>query len=160
MKEVICKTKKGGEIKVNSEELSFRPSVYGVIIKNMRVLLIKYKDGVYDIPGGGINKGETIKNALKREIFEESGLKFKGKKIIECSENFFETVTHGYTHSIRIYYLLNGIIGEPNLDNLDECEKEFIASIEWIDMDKIDSLSFHKGSKKAEIIKMANSLLC
>ena len=155
MTKMICKGSGGMEVEIDSEELSFRPSVYGVIIENAKVLLIKYKDGIYDIPGGGIDKGEKIKGALKREIFEEVGLKFNGEKIIECTENFFKTRTHGYTHSVRIHYLLSGITGVPNLDNLDEYEKEYVTSVEWIDVNKLDSLSFHKGANKVEIIKMA-----
>ncbi len=159
MNKIICICKKGTNVELNPQDLNFRPSVYGVIIKNKKVLLIKYKDGKYVIPGGGINKKEKIKNALKREIFEETGLKFKGEKIIECTENFFETKTHGYTHSLRIYYLLGNVSGVPNLNNLDDHEKDYIDNFEWVDIYKIDKIKFHRNSKKSEIIKKAYNLL-
>lgn len=49
--------------------------VYGICIKNNAVLLIKksrgpYK-GMYDLPGGRMESGETIEEGLKREFMEE-----------------------------------------------------------------------------------------
>ncbi len=158
MTHVIYDNKKGKKIRVNKDVLSFRPSVYGVILKENKVLLIKYTDGIYDIPGGGIEKGETMDIALKREIFEEVGLEFESKKIIDCRENFFRTRSHGFTHSIRIYYLLSGITGTPNLSNLDKYEQKYVESVEWISLDKLNNSFFHENSKKLEIIKLASEM--
>jgi 8-oxo-dGTP pyrophosphatase MutT (NUDIX family) len=52
---------------VDEEDLSFRPSVYGVVIKNEKVLLVPQFDG-YDFPGGGMDIGETIEECLLREV--------------------------------------------------------------------------------------------
>ena len=54
--------------------------VRSVIIKDNKVLLIKRtkKDSVYwVIPGGGVEKNETNKEALMRECREELGVKIK-----------------------------------------------------------------------------------
>ena len=52
--------------------------VYGLIIKDNKILLIKKAtgpyDGLLDLPGGSFEFGETPIEALKREIEEESGL--------------------------------------------------------------------------------------
>ena len=60
-------------------ELSFyrykRPSVRGVIIKENKVAMVySRKYDYYKFPGGGIESGEDIITALKREILEETGL--------------------------------------------------------------------------------------
>lgn len=49
--------------KVSVDEMSFRPSVYGVIIEGDKILLSPQRDG-YDFPGGGMELHETIEQCL------------------------------------------------------------------------------------------------
>lgn len=52
-----------------------RSAARAVIFKNHKIALVKCgKDGYYKFPGGGVNKGEAIKDALAREVTEETGL--------------------------------------------------------------------------------------
>lgn len=50
-------------------------STAAIIEKNGKILFMKlsYLDG-YGLPGGIIKSGETIEDALKREVYEETGL--------------------------------------------------------------------------------------
>ncbi len=48
-------------------------SVKGIIFKDKSVCLTKTKRG-WEIPGGHIEAGESIAEALRREIFEETGI--------------------------------------------------------------------------------------
>lgn len=49
-------------------------SVIGVVFKEGKVLLVKRKDvPVWTLPGGGIEEGETLEEAICREIEEEAG---------------------------------------------------------------------------------------
>ena len=54
------------------------PAVGAIIIKDGHILLIKRgaepSYGKWSVPGGHIELGETIENALKREVLEETGL--------------------------------------------------------------------------------------
>lgn len=42
-----------------------------------RILLLREKNGDWELPGGGMEHGETVKDALAREIAEETGMKLK-----------------------------------------------------------------------------------
>jgi len=39
-----------------------------------RILLLREKSGDWELPGGGLEHGESIKDALAREIAEETGM--------------------------------------------------------------------------------------
>ena len=49
--------------------------VKGIVRKNDHILVLVKPNGTLDLPGGRVEKGETIKSALQREIDEETGLK-------------------------------------------------------------------------------------
>lgn len=65
-----------------------KPSVTvdGVIIKNGKVLLIKRKNepfkGRWALPGGFVEYGETVEEAVLREVKEETGMDAKIKKLV------------------------------------------------------------------------------
>jgi 8-oxo-dGTP diphosphatase len=61
-------------------------AIDAVVIKNKKILLMKrrnepFKD-YWAIPGGFVERGETLKEAVKREALEETGLEVSPKKII------------------------------------------------------------------------------
>lgn len=58
-----------------------------VILIDDKVVLIKHKDGGVIIPGGGVEDGETLRQAVVREAFEETGYKVEPIKIL--SKNFY-----------------------------------------------------------------------
>ncbi len=52
-----------------------------VVKKGGKYLLCKREDnGLWTIPGGTIEKGETLEQAAKRELFEETGIKATGAR--------------------------------------------------------------------------------
>ena len=81
-------------------EKKVRKAVRCYLIKNKKVVAIKYKQGnkmsgYYDIPGGKIEEGEMPGETAIREIKEETGLevnklKYKGNMIVEYPEKIFD----------------------------------------------------------------------
>ena len=60
-----------------SEQNAIRVSVKAVIVRNEQILLIGYdlEDGCgfhYNLPGGGVEIGEGLHEALRREVREEA----------------------------------------------------------------------------------------
>jgi 8-oxo-dGTP diphosphatase len=57
-----------------------RPVVRGVVMKEGKVLLLTRKrtdpidPGSFDLPGGAFKYGETVDDAVRREVKEETGL--------------------------------------------------------------------------------------
>ena len=51
--------------------------VKGLVLSQGNVLILYKPTGELDLPGGRVEPSESLEKALKREIFEESGLKIK-----------------------------------------------------------------------------------
>ena len=61
-----------------------RPSVRAIIIADQKVLMVhSLKYDYYKFPGGGIEAGESLNEALCREVREESGMMVKPASIRE-----------------------------------------------------------------------------
>jgi len=52
----------------------YRVSVKALILKNRKVLLVKEADGRWELPGGGLEVGESFLSGITREIKEELGV--------------------------------------------------------------------------------------
>lgn len=65
--------------------------IYGSIIKNGKILLIKKArgpyTGLYDLPGGSPEKGESYLETLRREIMEETGC-----EVIKAENERFKSI--------------------------------------------------------------------
>ena len=62
-------------------------SAAGVVFKEDKVLLIRSKRRGWEFPGGIVEHGEAVLDALKREIFEESGIKVEPEYITGIYQN-------------------------------------------------------------------------
>ncbi len=153
---VICRDIDGKTQKVKVSELSFRPSVYGVLIKDNKVLLSpQFGDG-YDFPGGGVDIGETLHEALLREVFEETGLKVKALEALDVYDDFFtrfKTAKHYQT--ILIYYLCEYVSGEISTDFFDKHEKEYAQEAVWMPLSEIDNIKFYNPIDSPKLIRKA-----
>ena len=155
MKTVRCRGVHGADEEVSVEELSFRPSVYGVIIKDGHVLLSCQHDG-YDFPGGGMDLGESFEQTLEREVKEETGLKVKKDKLLHVQNDFF---THPgnkkHFQSILLYFSCKDIEGDVSIQGIEEQEKGFVQGARWIPLADIHSIKFYNPVDSIAIITRA-----
>jgi len=90
MEMVECITHYGKTKLLPKEKLTFRPSVYAIIVNEGNVLLLNTTHtGTYSLPGGGIEIGESIEEALKREVREETSLEIEIISFYRFDEQFF-----------------------------------------------------------------------
>lgn len=110
------------------------PTVGATIINSEgKVLLCKsHKWGNrYVIPGGHIELGETMEEALKREVFEETGLTVKDIRMLGINESIFHPTFHEKKHFIFINFLCR--TEETNVRLNDESQ-----SYVWADLRDIE----------------------
>ena len=69
-------------------------SVAGVVVDDRgRALIVKRKDnGRWEPPGGVLEHGETIDDGLRREVFEETGLKIEPGALTGVYQNMVRKI--------------------------------------------------------------------
>ncbi len=154
---VTCKNRLTGEVKeVDAEKLRFRPAAYGVIINDGKVLLNTAWDG-HDFPGGGIDQGESIRDALLREIKEETGVSVDVGPLLHVGEDFFiaNFVKDTYFHSLLYYFLCTNPKGELSTAGFAPYEKEYMKAPIWVPFDQFDTLRFYNSIDSAALVRKA-----
>ena len=154
-KTIICRDKDGKEYEVTANELVIRPSVYAVIIREDKVLLVHQWDG-FDFPGGGIDPGEDMREALVREVREETGLEVRAGELVACENAFYRTESGKNLHSILIYLKAEVTGGELSIAGLTELEKGWTQDLpQWIPLADLEATKFYNSVDSLQIINTA-----
>lgn len=96
-----------------------------LLIKDNKVLLVKhtYQKELY-LPGGGVKRGETFEQAIRRELMEELGTQLSGINFFGVYNNFYEFKNDNIVVFISDNFTLSGItdneIDSFDFFNLDE----------------------------------------
>lgn len=151
MKKIICKDAFGNTFETDSSNLILTARAYGIIIKDNKILLVRQWDG-YSLPGGGIEIGEAIDEALVREVEEETGYVIEMNRIINCETVFYKSHNkEKFSHALCFYCSHKNISDFKKERKLTKNEQKYSFGAEWIDLDKLDNLTFRHGGniKKA-----------
>lgn len=154
---VTCVDIDGNTYETPADTLIWRPSAYGIVIKDGCVLLSKQFGNRYDLPGGGVELGEDLKAAVVREVKEETGIDVRDPQVVGLENNFFHAAhaTKESYHSILIYYACEYAGGELSTDGFDEWEKKYAEMAEWIPLSEIDNLVLASSMDFRPYIKQA-----
>jgi len=121
------------------EDKWFRYRAAAIIIEDGYVLFAgNERDDYYYSIGGGVHIGESAEEAVKREVFEETGVKYEIDRLAFIHENFFTgdgSLEGKKCHEISLYYLMKPRgTRELNSNSYSQGVKE---NMYWLPIDKL-----------------------
>jgi 8-oxo-dGTP pyrophosphatase MutT (NUDIX family) len=122
--------KKGGQ--TMNEEIC----AGGIVLRQGKFLALQRHNGVWLLPKGHVDPGETLEETALREVREETGLVAKlGPKLGQTAYSHMED---GKVHNKRVHwYLMRSDSGEIKR------EEDIFTDIRWFDRMEIDRLTFN-----------------
>ncbi|WBW94718.1 NUDIX domain-containing protein [Oceanirhabdus sp. W0125-5] len=125
--------------------MKIRSSVKALIIRDKKLLTIKKEDEkgyMYILPGGGQEFGETLIDAVRREVREEVGASISNENIVFVREyigaNHENALTDKDIHVVE--HIFSCELEKENIYELEPDEDQ--VGIEWIDINELDTVRF------------------
>lgn len=119
-----------------------RVAVGAVVLHNNKVLLVlrgqNPAKGLWAIPGGSVELGESIQAAAEREIMEETGLQIKAGEVVYT----FDRIQRDEANRVQYHYVIVDLLAEPlnpnqplrPADDVDDAGWFTLAELENSDM--------------------------
>ena len=120
----------------------FRYRAAAIIVEDDCVLFAGNEvDEYYYSIGGGVHIGETSEEAVKREVFEETGVEYEVDHLAVIHENFFigsSGFIKGYDcHEVAFYYIMKPK-GNKNLNSQSVTMGGIKENMYWIPIDELE----------------------
>jgi len=136
----------GNTYEVAIDQLSWRPSAYAIVVHEDHILMVSER-GLFHLPGGGVELGETPEQALIRDVGEETGLQVAVSELAGVRTTFF-TQAHKLTimerthvQSLLLYYSCDLVGGTLSIDGLTEDERAYGLTPEWVSISRLDEVA-------------------
>ena len=135
-----------------------RIAAYAVITRGDEVLLTQMSprtriEGRWTLPGGGIDHGEDPRDALRREIYEETGLHAEPGRVIDVHATHFVGARHdGLVEDYHGIHLIFEAALAPESEGVDPYVVEVGGStehVEWVRLEKARELKLLSAARHA-----------
>lgn len=106
------------------------PVVMGLVVRGQELLLARsphFAPGMYSAIAGFVEAGESLEQALKREILEESG-------IVADHFQYFDSQSWPFPHSLMVAYVAQYVSGSP------VAQPEEIEDVRWFPLQALPTL--------------------
>ena len=134
---------------VNDRQYPPRPvlGVGAIILDQNKILLVERGkpplEGEWSLPGGAVETGERLEDALAREVFEETGLRVS----IQNLGLVFERIMPDSTGSCEYHYVLIDFFCAVEGGSLQAGTDS--RSVRWFGLDELESICVTAGTRQA-----------
>ena len=120
--------------------------VGGIVLNEGKVLLVRRGKqpgyGKWSIPGGMVELGETLSEAIKREVLEECGIEIELADVVAV----LERVIRGEDERVRYHYVLVDFLGHWKGGDLQPASD--ILEARWGDPAEMETLEMTERTQK------------
>ncbi len=112
----------------------------GKVLLSLRGPKAKNEVGKWEIPGGAIEFGETIKTGLQREIKEELGIEVEVGEMIQLCDHI---LPEEHQHWVSPTYICTIVSGTPTIMEPEKCDK-----LGWFTIEEAEALPLSVITRK------------
>lgn len=118
--------------------------VGAVVLRGRQVLLVRRASeplrGQWSLPGGMLELGETLRQAVEREVLEETGLRVRVDEVIEVFDSIIPDAD-GRTqfHYVLIDFLCHSQSGEPRAGS-------DVSEVTWAGVDELERFGLSENA--------------
>ena len=109
------------------------------------------KDGVWGLPKGTPNPGESLEQTAEREVAEETGVVGRIEAKVGAMDYWFRLTDGTMAHKFVHHYLMAPTGGDPSLH-----DQEY-DRVEWLDIDEAQRRLTYKN--EADMVAKAAAIL-
>ena len=110
--------------------------VGALVVDEGRILLVKRASepglGLWSIPGGVLRVGETLEEALVREVEEETGIKVE----VECLLDVLDLIVRDEDGRVKYHYVLVDYLAKPLGGEIRPSPET--PEVKWVKIDDVE----------------------
>ena len=117
--------------------------VGAVIVSGGRVLLVRRDTeplrGEWSVPGGMLELGETLRDGVRREVLEETGVEVEPGEVLDVFDSIFtDGLGRTQYHYVLIDYLCRPVSGEarPGSD---------VSDVRWVGVEALSAMGLRES---------------
>jgi ADP-ribose pyrophosphatase YjhB (NUDIX family) len=122
----------------DSSHATPKVDVRGALFKQEKILMVRENsDGLWTLPGGWADMNESPREAIEREVLEESGFKAKALKLIALYDELKHEHPVQIPHTYKLFFLckIDHLNGQPDSE---------ISEVEFFTQDNLPPLSIER----------------
>lgn len=114
------------------------PAVGALIVNGSRILLIKRafepSAGKWSIPGGAVELGERVEEAVRREVREEVGIEIEDVELL----GIYDSIVRDSNGDVKYHYVIVEYLARARSPEVTPSGE--VAGYAWVSLDELEKL--------------------